>query len=30
MMVGFFNLVFDAKVPRQALLPKAEAAESNK
>jgi hypothetical protein len=30
MMVGFFNLVFDAKVPRQALLPKEQAAESNK
>jgi hypothetical protein len=26
MMVGFFNLVFDAKVPRQALLPREEAA----
>jgi len=26
MMVGFFNLVFDAKVPRQALLPQDEAA----
>jgi hypothetical protein len=25
MMVGFFNLVFDAKVPRQALLPRDEA-----
>jgi hypothetical protein len=25
MMVGFFNLVFDAKVPRQALLPREEA-----
>jgi hypothetical protein len=24
MMVGFFNLVFDAKVPRQALLPREE------
>ena len=27
MMVGFFNLVFDAKVPRQALLPREEATE---
>jgi hypothetical protein len=26
MMVGFFNLVFDAKVPRQALLPQEESA----
>jgi hypothetical protein len=29
MMVGFFNLVFDAKVPRQALLPRDEAAGAN-
>ncbi len=28
MMVGFFNLVFDAKVPRQALLPQEETAGS--